>query len=137
MPRRRRIPAAVHQIIIRLSSLLRNEDISAYTGVSLCSVERILRYFKAHGTIQVKEDIRERKRRHLRPVDVEVSYAVLELHLSDLCIVSIWHTEANARHVSGRDARDARNHMWSEFFSSDAMAGATQGRLYSQKGVSV
>jgi hypothetical protein len=72
-----KIPVAVHWIVIRLSSLLRKEDISIYTGISLWSVEQILHYFKMHQTIQVKEPEEKQRKRLLRDLDVEVSIAVI------------------------------------------------------------
>jgi hypothetical protein len=71
------IPVAVHWIVIWLSSLLRKEDISIYTGVSLWSVEWILHYFKMHQTIQVKEPEEKWRKRLLRDLNVEVSIAII------------------------------------------------------------
>jgi transcription initiation factor IIE alpha subunit len=76
MTRGSKIPAEVQWIVIRLSSLLKKEDISVYTGISVRSVERILLYFHAHGTIQSRESEQGRKK-HLRDLDVEVSLIIL------------------------------------------------------------
>ena len=73
MPRGSKIPAAIHWIVIRLFSLLDPVDISIYTGISEHSVERILNFFKVHGTIDHKEEDRKRRRKYLCDQDVEVS----------------------------------------------------------------
>ena len=78
MARGTKIPAEVQWIVIRLSSLLKKDDIAIYTGISVRSVERILMHFHAHGTIQVRESLQQVKRRHLRELDVEVRPLRLE-----------------------------------------------------------
>jgi hypothetical protein len=81
MPRQK-ISTDVQWIIIRLQSLLRKEDISAYTGVSLRSIERILKYFNTHRTVKVPElEKRRYQSTHLRDLDVEVSGVVEHKHL--------------------------------------------------------
>jgi CRP-like cAMP-binding protein len=72
MARGARIPAEVQWIVIRLSSLLKKDDIAIYTGISVRSVGRILMHFQAHGTIQVCESLQQVKRRHLRELNIEV-----------------------------------------------------------------
>jgi hypothetical protein len=72
MTRGTNIPVEVHWIIIQLSSLLKKEDISIYTGISVHSIERILLYYHAHGTIKV-QDSKQQRRRHLWDLDVEAS----------------------------------------------------------------
>jgi hypothetical protein len=74
-----KIPAAVHWIVVRLSSLLKPEDITIYTSISLRSVERILHFFKLHGTINHKAEERKRRRQYLRDMDVEVCPFVLSV----------------------------------------------------------
>jgi transcription initiation factor IIE alpha subunit len=64
----------VQWIIVQLSSLLEKEDISVYTGISVRSIERTLKYFKDHRTVQLTEQEKRRyQRTHLRDLDVEVS----------------------------------------------------------------
>jgi alkylated DNA nucleotide flippase Atl1 len=72
MARGSKIPAVVHWIVIRLSSVHTVEDIAMFTGISARSVERIL-HFNLHGTIDHKEEERKRRRQYLRDMDVEVS----------------------------------------------------------------
>jgi transposase len=79
MPQGRKIHADVHWIIICLSSLLRKEDISVYTGVSLHSVEKILRYYERHGTIQVQDTGNRGRKKQLRDLDVEESHTFFTL----------------------------------------------------------
>jgi len=58
MARGSKIHPDVHYIVIRLSSIMKPDDIAIYTGISKQSVLRILRYFAHHGTV---EDKKERK----------------------------------------------------------------------------
>ena len=74
-----KIPAAIHWIVVRLSSLLKPEDIAIYTGISQRSVERIISFFKLHGTINHKDEERKRRRQYLRDMDVEVCPFVLSI----------------------------------------------------------
>ena len=67
-----KIPAAVHWIVVWLSSLLNSEQIVMYTGISVCSVERILQFFKVHGTIDHKDEVCKRRRQYLHDMDIEV-----------------------------------------------------------------
>jgi hypothetical protein len=72
MPRRR-ISADVQWIVVRLSSRFEKEEISVYTGISVRSIERILKFFKKHHTVQLTEQEKRRyQRTHLRDLDVEV-----------------------------------------------------------------
>jgi hypothetical protein len=71
-----KIPVEVQQIIVRMSPLFKKEDIAIYSGVSIRSIERILHYFKTHGTVEGSRQGRHcSPRRHLRDIDVEVSVA--------------------------------------------------------------
>jgi hypothetical protein len=74
MPRGYKISADVQWIIVRLSSLLRKEDISIYTGISLRSVINILQYFNMHGTIEDRVPEKKKGRKQLRDLDVEACY---------------------------------------------------------------
>lgn len=77
MGRGRSTPMEVHLIIVRLSDILRKEEISYYTGIPLRTVERILAYFHRTGTIKALDPryfIEPRKsRRHLTNTDIQVS----------------------------------------------------------------
>jgi hypothetical protein len=71
-----KIPVEVQQIIVRMSPLFKKEDIAIYSGVSVRSIERILRYFKTHGTVEGSGQGQPEPcgpRKHLRDIDVEVS----------------------------------------------------------------
>ena len=73
MAKGRKIPVEVQQIIVRMSSLFKNEDISIYIGLPVRSIERILQYFKTHGTVEGSGQVPQGPRKHLRDIDVEVS----------------------------------------------------------------
>ena len=79
MPKGVKIPAAVHWIVVRMSSQFKPDQIAMYTGMSLSSVERILRFFKIHGTIDHKDEQRKRRRQYLRDMDVEVGAVLFRL----------------------------------------------------------
>jgi hypothetical protein len=72
MLRGRKISSDVQWIIIRLSSLLRKEDIAMYTGISVRSIVEILRHFNTHGTVEDSEQERKERKWLLRDLDVEV-----------------------------------------------------------------
>ena len=74
MARGNKIPPDVHYIVIRLSSIMKPDDIAIYTGISQRAVSRILCYFARHGTI---ESEKERKRRsgQLRDMDLQVCFS--------------------------------------------------------------
>lgn len=81
MARGSKIPSDVQYIVIRLSSIMKPEDIAIYTGISRQSVLRILRYFTLHGTIENKKE-RKKKGVHLRDMDLEVSISASILMIS-------------------------------------------------------
>jgi hypothetical protein len=81
MARGSKIHPDVHYIVIRLSSIMKPEDIAIYTGISQQSVLRILRYFALHGSIEDKKD-RKKKGVHLRDMDIEVSGSAFTLTIS-------------------------------------------------------
>ena len=67
-----KVPVAVQWIVVRLSRLLRKEQIATYTGVSIRSIERILERFQKHGSIAESASERRGGRKQLRDIDVEV-----------------------------------------------------------------
>ena len=73
MPQGQTISRPVQEIVLRLSSLLPNEDISFYTGISLRSVERILQHFKSHGVLPEAKERPGRTRKALRDVELAAS----------------------------------------------------------------
>jgi transposase len=60
---------------------MRPADIAIYAGISQASVERILRYFSLHGSIDHGAD-RKKRKKYLRDMDIEVS---AHFFLSLLC----------------------------------------------------
>jgi len=77
MPRGTKISTEVQWIIIQMSSSFKKDDISIFTGVSVQSVERILLYYKVHGTVHDLAGSEQRgKRRHMCDLDIEVSSSV-------------------------------------------------------------
>jgi hypothetical protein len=59
-----------------MSSHFKNEDIAIYSGVSVRTIRRILRYFKMFGTVEgSRQGPQHGPRRHLRDIDVEVNVA--------------------------------------------------------------
>ena len=76
MTRGSKIPLEVHYIIIRLSSVIKSDDIAIYTGVSPRTVNRILRYSAMHGSV---EGEKERKIRGgiLRDTDLRTAESVI------------------------------------------------------------
>ena len=68
-----KIPVKVQQIIMWMSSLFKNKDISIYIGLPVWSIERILQYFKTHGTVEESGQVLQGPRKHLRDINVEVS----------------------------------------------------------------
>ena len=73
MPHGQKISPDVQWIVIRLSRLLRKEQIAIYTGVSIRSIERILEHFQKHGTVAGLSGARHNRRKQLRDIDIEVS----------------------------------------------------------------
>ena len=80
------IPVEVQQIIVRMSPIFKKEEIALYCGVSIRSIERILQYFQTYGSVEGSKQGRQHSpRRHLRDIDVEVSFAkILLLSLTPL-----------------------------------------------------
>jgi hypothetical protein len=60
-----KISAEMHWVVVQLSSIHKPEDIAKYTGISVSSIERILRFFKVHGTIDHKDEQCKRRRQYL------------------------------------------------------------------------
>lgn len=88
MARGSKIHPDVHYIVIRLSSIMKPDDIAIYTGISKQSVLRILRYFAHHGTVEDKKE-RKKKGVHLRDMDLEVSHSTFILTISCLSVPSL------------------------------------------------
>ena len=63
----------VQQIVVQLSSHLSREDIAAYTSVSISAINKILRHFKEHGTIDDEPKEQYRRAQVLHDGDVNVS----------------------------------------------------------------
>ena len=61
-------------VVVRLSRLLRKEQIAIYTGVSIRSIERILESFQKHGTIAESDGKQRSRRKQLCDIDVEVNF---------------------------------------------------------------
>lgn len=100
MARGSKIHPDVRYIVIRLSSIMKPEDIAVYTGISQQSVLRILRYFGIHGTIEQKKE-RKKKGVHLRDMDLEVSGLTISLQLAtNNYLVCLWNYPTEPRHVS-------------------------------------
>ena len=78
MARGSKIHPNVHYIVIRLSSIMKPEDIAIYAGISHQSVLCILRYFARYGTIDDKKQYKK-KGVHLCDMDLEVSGSALTL----------------------------------------------------------
>jgi hypothetical protein len=57
MGRGKAIPEAVHWIIIQLGTAMSDDDIAMYTDVSVCSVQRILTYFRRTGQVNLPQKI--------------------------------------------------------------------------------
>jgi hypothetical protein len=102
MPRGTKISTEVQWIIIRLSSLFKKDDISIFTGVSVRSVERILLYYKAHGTVHDLAESEQRgKKKHLRDLDIEVSSSVTCMFFANnRNSVSAWNCQEDTGFVS-------------------------------------
>ena len=66
------IPEAVHWIIIRLSITMKAEDIAMYTDVSLCTVQRILLYFKQNGGVNVPNASTRKPQLHRTLCDYDI-----------------------------------------------------------------
>jgi transposase len=62
MARGKPVPHEVQWMIVRLSGMLSKENISYGTGVSIRTVERILREFSEHGTVQEGKERKGRRR---------------------------------------------------------------------------
>jgi len=76
MAQGQKIHPQVQWAIIRLSKLLKNDQIAMCLDLSTRSVRRVLSHFSVHGTIPYPEEEAPEKRRgksHLRDVDVDVS----------------------------------------------------------------
>lgn len=89
-----KIPVEVQQIVVRMSPLFKKEDIAIYSGVSIRSIERILRHFKTYGTVEgIGQGQQQGPRRHLRDIDVEVSVAKYHRFTFDIAFVleSAWN----------------------------------------------
>jgi len=90
MARGCKIPQEVHYIVVRLSSIMKADDIAIYTGISPRAVKRILRYFAMHGRV---EGEKEHKTRDgiLCDTDLKVSYStVIFVFLPNEHLVSLW-----------------------------------------------
>lgn len=99
MARGSKIHPDVRYIVIRLSSIMKPENIAVYTGISQQSVLRILRYFALHGTIEHEKE-RKKKGVHLRDMDLEVSGPTFTLQLAaDSYLVCLWNYPSEPGHV--------------------------------------
>ena len=74
MPRGAKISSEMQGVILRLSKLLKNDQIAICVGVSERAIRRTIAHFREHGTIEGSEPVPEESKgnRHLRDVDVEV-----------------------------------------------------------------
>jgi hypothetical protein len=126
MPQGAKIPAEVHWIVIRLASRLDKAEIAIYTGISLHSVEKILRYFERNGTIQVRESEQQRRKR-LRDLDVEVN-DTLFIHGSCWIklTVSAWDSKTSSRYVPRRAPGSSVFDMWRWSVSGNSMEDITE-----------
>ena len=66
----------VQEIIVRLSKFHDTFTISAYTGVSVRCIRRILRYYFENGRLQTSKP-RDGRKRKLRDIDANVSVSFL------------------------------------------------------------
>ena len=73
MGRGKAISEEVQWIIIRLSTKLNQDEISMYMGVSICSVERIIAYFKHNQDVLVWRSTIKERRGKLGEAELEVS----------------------------------------------------------------
>ena len=76
MAQGQKIHPQVQWAVIRLSKLLKNDQIAMCLDLSTCSVRCVLSHFSMHGTIPYLEEEAPEKCRgksHLRDVDVDVS----------------------------------------------------------------
>jgi len=76
MAQGQKIHPQVQWAVIRLSKLLKNDQIAMCLDLSTRSVRHVLSHFSVHGTIPYPEEEAPEKRRgksHLRDVDVDVS----------------------------------------------------------------
>ncbi len=125
MPQGTKVSTEVQWIIIQLLSSFKKDDISIFTGVSVQSVERILLYYKVHGTVHDLAGSEQRgKRRHLRDLDIEVSSSVTcrsfqfcHNHYS----VSAWNCQGNTGLVSRRALGNAFHYVWCDCLTIDGM----------------
>ena len=67
-----KIPQEVHYIVIRLSSIMKPDDIAVYTGISPRAIKRILSYFAIHGSVEGEKD-RKKRDGTLHDTDLRVS----------------------------------------------------------------
>ena len=76
MAQGQKIHPQVQWAVIRLSKLLKNDQIAMCLDLSTRSIRRILSHFSVHGTIPYPDEEAPEKRQgkyHLRDVDVDVS----------------------------------------------------------------
>jgi hypothetical protein len=68
----------VHLIVVRLAAFHRTEDIPLVSGIPLRSVERILTYFRQHGTVKPLDPraiiASKPAKRQLDSDDIQVSF---------------------------------------------------------------
>ena len=77
MPQGRKVSPELQWAVIRLSKMLRNDQIAIGLGLSSHTVQHVLSYFNTNGTIPYpKEKPAEAEKKgngHLQDADVEVS----------------------------------------------------------------
>ena len=78
------ISEPVQWIVIQLSSILSNEDVSTYTGVSQHTVQRILHHFNQTSYVILPKDSRGQPCTALCDYDVEVCQSQYPAHFTDL-----------------------------------------------------
>ena len=90
-----KIPLEVHYIVIRLSAIMKSDDIVIYTGISSRAVQRILRYFAMHGKVEGEKE-HKTKNSTLRDTDLQVRLSVVILVvLFKKCLVYLWSHSTN------------------------------------------
>ena len=76
MPQGKAVSEEVQWIVVRMTGMMSEEEISMYTQISTRKVRQIVSYFKSHGDVYAPACVRAKVHRSLSDDHINVSFTV-------------------------------------------------------------